>query len=80
MKYNNLTLELSDSTKLATLYADNGRKIFEILIHGDLASCIDNSITNKPIVKGRSNIFRGECFQLASWETLDIENERVGEK
>ena len=75
-----IILKHSESGKILQLLAPNGRTILEILIHGDILGPINSAINNLPIVKGRSNIFRGECFQLANWELLDLENERVIEK
>jgi hypothetical protein len=59
---------------------DNGRIIAELLVHGALSRVMDNCDTEAPIVKGTASIFRGELFQLAGYELLDIENECIREK
>jgi hypothetical protein len=73
-------LELSESGKILYLTHPNGRKIAEILVHGPLASVLENCNQEKPLLKGRPNIYRGELFGLAGYELLDVENERIIEK
>ena len=75
-----VTLALTNSGRILTLTAINGRIIAEILVHGSLSDVLSNCLTEKPITKGRANIFRGELFQLAGYEVLDTENERIIEK
>ena len=81
MTYTNLTLEISDSGKIAVLrYPPMDRIIAELLIHGNLIAATNNAVLNNPIKAGYANVFRGEVFQLASYEILDKQDELIREK
>ncbi len=80
MQINNLTLDISSSGRLAELRLNNGRIIAQFLVHGLLKRVSENCISANEILVGRPNIFRGELFQLASYEYLNREEERIEEK
>lgn len=67
-------------SKIATLKHENGRIIAQFLYHGPLDAVVLNCVRQQPIINGRPNMFRGELYQLAGYELLDVENERVVEK
>jgi hypothetical protein len=67
-------------SKIATLKHENGRIIAQFLYHGPLDAVVLNCVRQQPIINGRPNIFRGELYQLAGYELLDVEKERVVEK
>ena len=67
-------------SKIATLKHENGRIIAQFLYHGPLNAVALNCVKQQPIINGRPNMFRGELYQLAGYELLDIENERVVER
>ena len=80
MQISNLTLDISDSGKFAELRLLNGRIIAQFLVHGLLKRVADNCISGNEILSGRPNIFRGELFQLASYEYLNVAEEKIEEK
>lgn len=60
------------------LNATNGNLIAEILVHGFLKRAFDSS---EFVDAGASRyVFRGELFQLAGYEFLDIPNEQITER
>ncbi len=80
MQIPNLTLDISDSGKFAELRLNNGRIIAQFLVHGLLKRVSENCVSRNEILAGRPNIFRGELFQLASYEYLNREEEMIEEK
>src|SRR5260221_14233507 len=69
-------LSISESGRVMTITATNGRIIAEILVHGPLKQVIENCLNEASIQKGRANIFRGELWGLSGYEFLDVESER----
>lgn len=59
---------------------ENGRILAEILVHGPLHKVAQNCDEEKPIINGRANIYRGECWGLAGYEYLNIDTECVEER
>jgi hypothetical protein len=75
-----VTLKLSESGRILRLLAPNNRIIAEILVHGPLAKIVQNCVDNKPILRGRANVYRGELYGLTGYEILNIEQERIEER
>lgn len=73
-------LEISDSGKIVKIFHENGRLIAEVLVKGPLLQAALNCHDNVPIVTGRPNVYRAECFGLAGWEYLNCETEQIEEK
>ena len=80
MQIKDIILDISESGKTAELRLENGRIIAQFLIHGLFKKVSENCINGSGIITGRPNIFRGELFQLASYEYLNIEEEKIEEK
>lgn len=76
----NCKLVISESGKVMQLHHENGRLIAEVLIHGPLLETAQNCTDRKPLLKGRPNVYRAECFGLAGYEFLDMSNECIKEK
>jgi hypothetical protein len=71
----NIKAIISESGKILQLFnADTGCMIAEILVHGFLNRAMDMSA-----MEG-NYIFRGELFQLAGWEFLNINEELISER
>lgn len=73
-------LQISNSGRLLRIKHANGRIIAEILVHGHLWKVLENVDNGMPIQAGRANIFRGELYQLAGYEVLDVDAEVITEK
>ena len=73
-------LEISESGRVLRIFHENGRLISELLIHGPLSKVMKNCDEQRPILNGRPNVFRGECFGLAGYEFLNVSEERIEEK
>jgi hypothetical protein len=76
----NVALKISDSGKLVTIYAMNGRIIAEVLVQGPFYDCAENANNNVPIIKGLANIYRGELIPIDRDEYLDVRAERIVSK
>lgn len=74
------TLEVSQTGKTVRIIHENGRVIAELLVHGCLARVAENCARNEPIIAGRSNLFRGELYQLAPYEILNFAEEFIVER
>ena len=73
-------LSISETGKIAQLFHTNGRLIAEILIHGPLLKVAINCHESRPVLTGRPNVFRAECYGLAGYEYLNIDDEVIEEK
>lgn len=80
MTIKNLILDISDTGHSAELRLENGRIIAQFLVHGLLKRVAENCLSDLAIQNGRPNIFRGELFQLAAYEYLNVEDERIEER
>jgi len=73
-------LSISNTGRIAQLFHNNGRLIAEILIHGPLLRVAQNCHEEAPIIPGRPNVYRAECFGLAGYEYLNVTEESIQEK
>ena len=74
------TLEIEENSKVGRLIHANGRTVAEFLFHGPLEAIAINCDGQRPILPGRPNIFRGELFGLASYEYLNVAEQRIEER
>lgn len=72
-----VTLSLSESGKIMTLTAHNGRLIGEFYVEGPLHIAAYNAANNIPMEKGRVNIYRGDIQMLERNEYINKEQEYI---